>query len=268
MPKINDSTRMRNVRLAAKLYDKMYREYTGGKNFTSPAMIRDMIAYGRGKWMPQFNKVENYLHDLLKENNGYNEFKWLLKDYYGVLFEYYRRFKRVPTLKQITGPTMDSQFRAWVHKQEEELGSYWTSEKAAARAKWHGAHGWWGRKEYDPIIPHVWSGPGDPTKVPALNRGVMPIGITFRMAVRFRLIDPPQEVIDEYNRLYTMDEEDAKWVGDGSTEPVEKPGHPTRKTIKREVPKRAVLVGLNDTQSKPPRRVERAVPKRIKPPRA
>jgi len=222
-----DKEKSQRRRLAVQVYDNMFSIKVPGRPFLPPAQIQDMISFGKGKYMGAFDKVCTYLEDFMKEFDARNDFKEVLRDYFTMLFNHYGQYKRVPTLKQLSGPRIEDLFRHWVFGQEKEFGAYWVSEKEKARGEFNRKYGW-GKYHYDPILPHLWSGPGDPSKVPELNRRSLPIQLGFRELLKYRLINPPQEDIDEYNRLFVEDPEDNRWVGDGNPTPAEKPGAPKR----------------------------------------
>lgn len=267
----------RYTRLAIKVYDELYRERSRNRPFMNPAVIRDMITHGKGKWMASFRKVTKFILAFRDERGGGKgtlQVKRYMEDYFKRLLDYYKRFGRTPTLKQITGPTIEDEFRNWVYQQEDEWGRYFDSQKEIDRRKLADKYPYvYGKKNYDPILPHLWDGPGDPSKVPELNKHSppLPIHLGFREMVKHRLIDPPQEDIDEYNRLYVEDEDDNRWVGDGIPEPVEKPGPPPRVSTSPEKPieppnkygiTRGPLV-MGRVPEKAPPRVKPAAPKRV-----
>jgi hypothetical protein len=279
----------RNSRLAVKIYDHLYRERFGNKPFMAPASIRDMINFGKGKWMVSFRSVVKCIFSLRDERGGADtNLKQYLTDYFTLVLDYYERFKRRPTLKQITGKTAEDRFRVYVYDQEEEWGAYFCSQKTLDRMAFHRKYSF-NNLTYDPILPHLWDGPGDPSKIPELNNQhpPLPIKLDFRKMIKYRLIDPPQEDIDEYNRLFVEDPDDNRWVGDGNPEPVEKPGVPERVSqepkkprnkygitkgpitigrVPRKAPERVPVKSAEPVSGRTPARVERrVVPARAKP---
>jgi hypothetical protein len=227
-----ETERQKNVRMAVKIYDRLYKQRSNGRPFTSPAMIVEMINYGRGKWIDPFKKVCKFIEELRDEAGGVDRLNQPLSDYFTTLLNYYQRFKRYPTLKQITGPTVESEFINFIHMREDEDGAYWTSRMEHDRKVFCEKYGW-GRRTYDPLMPHAWDGPGDPTQVEVLNKTNIPKKLGFRELVEYSLINPPPEDLAEYNRLFVEDEESNRWIGDGNSNPVVKPT--PKKKVERKI---------------------------------
>lgn len=221
--------RQHNRKIAVTIYDRIYKERSGGRPFSHPAVITEMATFGTGKHIKPFDDVCKFLENLRDASGGVDELTRPLNDYFHVLFDYYKKFGRYPTLKQMAGPTAQSDFISFVHKSEDEEGAYWMDKDTYDRIQFSKKWGW-GKMVYDPILPHTWKGPGNPALIPALNKKNLPIRLGFRELVKYKLIDPPQEVIDEYNRLYLSTSDLVRFVGDNNPKYVSKPVPPQRLT--------------------------------------
>lgn len=212
-PKLKMSETRRNYykRLAVAIYDRMYKIRTNGKVFCPPSMITEMKTYGTGKWITPFSKVCRFLEDLRQHEKAANPMKYLLQDYFGVVLDHYSRFKRLPTVKQLNGPTVESAFIAFIHTQEEDQGTYWNDKSLYDRISFSNKYGF-GEKTYDPLFPDQWNGPGDPSTIPALNNGRCPTRLGFIDLVKHGLISPPMEDIHEYYRLFEPEVEQKDWI--------------------------------------------------------
>ena len=210
-PRYDETNRNHNRRLAVDIYDKLYRLESNNKPFTNPSIITEMIATGSGNWIGPFNRVCRFLEDLRQEARAANPMKELLKDYFGVLFHHYRRFKRLPTIKQLNGPTIESNFIAFIHSREKEDGEYWGSKALYDRIAFGTKYGY-GSKVYDPIFPDLWSGPGDPLSVASLNENKRPKSLSFIDLVKYGLLNPPFEDIESYYRLFEPETPKEKWI--------------------------------------------------------
>jgi hypothetical protein len=198
-------------RLAVSIYDRLYRIQSGGKYFASPAMINEMKAYGTGKWIQPFAKVVKFLIELRGQNQAANPMAHLLNDYFTLVLNHYSQFKRYPTVKQLNGPTIESKFISYVHKEEDDKGEYWSDQDLYDRIKFSNRYGF-GERTYDPLFPELWDGPGDPKSVPSLNSGKAPIKIGFIDLVKHNLIKAPIEDIHEYYRLYEPNVPREEWI--------------------------------------------------------
>ena len=256
-----------NLQQAVSIYDRMYREQTG-RPFMNPAAVREMIDFGRGKHISNFTRLVEFLESFRDERQGADDLKNILPDYYSILFKYYKRFNRIPTIKQIFGTNLESEFRTYVYMRENEEGAYFTSQRTLDRIAFSNKWDCWGHKIYDPFLPHLWNGPGDPSKVPELNKGTLPINLGFRELVKYRLIKATQEDIDEYNRLWVEDEEANRWL-DGGKPTLELPGPPKRVKQESTHDSRAKQYGITrgtitiGAPSTPPRRVPERAPSQV-----
>lgn len=265
--KRGESETVFNLRLAVSVYDRLYKEASNGKNFMNPSIVREMKTFGTGKWIHIFKKVNGYIQELLEEHDAHNDMRQILVDYFTVVLRHYWRWKRFPTLKQLTGPTAEDNFRAFIHSQEVEHGAYWISSNTHERMKFNRKYGW-GDMFYDPVLPHTWTGPGRPDLIPALNKAAIPIRLGFRELVEYRLLIPPQEDIDLYNRLWV----DCNFEGPrkNAGKPLVIPPPISRKSIEPTVPDRIPQrvvprrVPARAPQSTPIPRLPSGVPARIK----
>jgi hypothetical protein len=193
------------IALAARIYFRMFFERFN-RYPMAPAACKQLSDRGTGtKYAKTFERIVDFLLEERKSAGGADNLDRPLRDYYRLLFEYYARFRRIPTMKQISpGSVMSNLFITYTIQYEEDgLGKYWSSKESIEKfefiKKYPMASGW---VSYDPILPDQWDGPGDPTKIPELNKGTLPVGLDFEKMVEYGLINPPSEDIETYNRLF------------------------------------------------------------------
>jgi hypothetical protein len=169
-------------------------------------LSRQLETRGTGKYANVFGKVVDFLLEERRQANGADSLNRPFQDYFLLMFNHYSKFGRVPTITQISpGSVNSSNFINMVLKEEQSgHGKYWSTKDSLDKAYLLNKYG--SNIEYDPILPHTYTGPGDPTNVPELNKGVMPLTLNFEQLLKYGLINPSQQDIDIWNRLFKQQE--------------------------------------------------------------
>lgn len=116
------------VKLYVQMYMKRYRKYP-----MPPFHIRKLENCNKAsqlKYAKAFKDVVSFLYSERERANAANQMYRLLEDYYNVIFDYYERFNRRPTMNQISAGMVNvSNFYAFVDREEQTIGSYWMTRK-------------------------------------------------------------------------------------------------------------------------------------------
>jgi len=84
-----------------------------------------------------FDRIVGFVKSQIKENKAYNPILSVLTDYYRSVINYYKRFNRAPTIKQISpSPTNVSNFISFIiHEEKENEIPYWIGEEDFSAAQ-------------------------------------------------------------------------------------------------------------------------------------
>jgi hypothetical protein len=125
--------------LAIKVYCDMYLKRFGRLPMPS-YHIKQLEKHGQKKkdlkYAKIFRDVVGFLSSEKLKAGASNSMFRLLQDYYKVIFSYYARYNRAPTINQIAaGMINTSQFITFVNNEEATFGSYWMNREEIEKAQ-------------------------------------------------------------------------------------------------------------------------------------
>lgn len=141
-----------SIPTAVRKYGDLYLK-TFGRKPLHPVQLR-LLETGRGaaQYSGIFRDIVRFLYTQRLSQLAANDMVTMLHDYFVAVIRRYLRFKRAPTIKQISPtPTNVSEFISFTIYQEQTTGSsYWLTAEDRAAADHLIQHG--GTKFVDPII--------------------------------------------------------------------------------------------------------------------